>query len=922
MAFDLDLIKSRLSITDVAERLNIVVPRRGDAECPRHGGKSLRIKEKEGFFFCHGGCAASGGTGDIFSLYQFVTGSDFRTAVTDLASWANVDEVITPEALRAISHRRSLEDVFAFAADFYRGLYPGSPAQEYARQQGIDLDAANLGYAPDSWNDLVSALSVAGIDMILAAEAGLVKLGPRGYYDFFRHRLIIPAFTRGRCTYLQARAIGEGETVKEKEATEIKYKNIAHGDIPLYSINGALSHSSIVLAESTSDTIRLTVAGLPAVGTYGAPKDYQVKQLQRFDTITFAAQNDAVGRKFADDLAPQLGEKLRIAPAPAGYKDWKEALNAGEVWQVDENLTWLRWKLAQLDPTLDPVPQKKALRPLLVYLAALDDPAMESVYLDEIAAHFKWKREVRQAYAKSIRTLRSAQTKKERHETADLAPEQDELGASIEPPVFLSPALAFHEGLVYLSAKMAFEHMVPQKNGPDIKETVWTPVILTSDRRRLIPQNPPKGSHPDAVTWLSQESNLALSGSFYSAPEKKWSYSSMMAFMHGSAPKVAIHEIYDELMTSLRKYVYHQHEDSYHLDVVWTIGTYFFKLWHAFPYLALSGEKGAGKTTLLTWLWAVAFNAEFVVNTSEAALYRSIQANSPTLLIDEQEGLNSSKAAKENKADLMGILKSGYKEDGRVARQRLDDPSRTEYFHVYSPKAIASIGEIENVLANRCIKTFMMKKPDGLTLDDDSGLAMYAQERFAPIRDQLYLLLMQEASNVAKMSRHVQLDAANRFRELFLPMFTIAGCVDFSRGDKSKPTVQMLTESARRTAEQNKDEESSTPEGMLRLALAQVCAQAGSGNDPLYATLEDDGSVTADAIQIKDAFETLFTTAKQSFFNDQWLGRNILKMRGISPASPRRRWRTVNEFSEVLRETVLTKKFTACYRIDPAYFRD
>jgi energy-coupling factor transporter ATP-binding protein EcfA2 len=329
--------------------------------------------------------------------------------------------------------------------------------------------------------------------------------------------------------------------------------------------------------------------------------------------------------------------------------------------------------------------------------------------------------------------------------------------------------------------------------------------------------------------------------------------------------------------------------------VLWIMGTYFHQIFNAFPYLALHGHRGAGKTTLLTLLNALAFNARFLVNASEAALYRSIQSQAPTLLIDEQEGLNSSKAAKENKADLMGILKSGYKKGAQVARQRLDMPGITEYFEVYSPKALAAIEHFEDVLENRAILTFMTEKPAGVTLRDQNEIVNRDAEEFAPLRDQLYLLLMQEAPAVRKLAARVTFDAENRFRELFLPLYTMAALVDISRGDGRRTVYEALNHAAAGKLTLRKERDNLTPDAQLKEALALVVRRAlfPEHTDHDGPTVQEDGDILADSLHVRDAFAAL-TLGKVFDGFETWLGKQVQKMPTlIRFANPRRRWRKV-----------------------------
>lgn len=883
---DLTDIKRRLSIPDVAEKLGIELPRgRGDAVCPRHKGQSLRLKED--YFFCHGGCADSGGKGDIFNLVMFVEGVDFAEALRRCASWAGVRLQMSPAEQERLTRRRHHEDILTFAADFYARRFAGSPAEAYAERRHLNYPDARLGYAPDSWDALTKALAEAGYALPEAEAAGLIKERDRGgHYDRFRNRLVIPAYEGGRCAYLQARAIDDAQP---------KYLNVGLDDPPLYHVNGALRAPAPAITESTTDTLRLSVAGVPAVGTYGAAlKDHQRKRLERFEKLYVAGQNDAAGLKFVDAMALALGERVRPVLPPPEHKGWDEALGAGVAWAPDEALTWVRWKARQVEPGGDQLATRRALQPIFDYLAALDDDAVVTVYLKELDARYKWGRALYGSYLKQIKELREQRRAAARPDDADVEADGAAMGETLEPPTFISPALAEHDGVVYVAQMMAYNATRETKIG-SITAPVWQPVILTSDRRRLRPEPLPKGAPEGAITFLDKGKNLALRGPMQDAAEGRWSYGGMVAFLNGTGPAVTPHSVYEALLTKVRQFVYHADDSSYVVDVLWIMGTYFHQIFNAFPYLALHGHRGAGKTTLLTLLNALAFNARFLVNASEASLYRSIQSQAPTLLIDEQEGLNSSKAAKENKADLMGILKSGYKKGAQVARQRLDLPGITEYFEVYSPKALAAIEHFEDVLENRAILTFMTEKPAAVTLRDQNEIVNREAEEFAPLRDQLYLLLMQEAANVRKLAGRVSFDAENRFRELFLPLYTLAALVDISRGDGRRTVYEALGHAAKGKLALRKERDNLTPDAQLKEALGLVVRRALHPDpaDHDGPAVQADGSILADSLHVRDAFAALSLGKVFDGF-ETWLGKQVQKMPTlIRFAEPRRRWRKV-----------------------------
>src|SRR5262249_9143136 len=88
---------------------------------------------------------------------------------------------------------------------------------------------------------------------------------------------------------------------------------------------------------------------------------------------------------------------------------------------------------------------------------------------------------------------------------------------------------------------------------------------------------------------------------------------------------------------------------------LWTLHTYLLDVVDVCPLLAItSPQKRCGKTTLLTLLHALCLRPLFTSNVTPAALFRTIETATPTLLIDEAETFLS------RSEELRGILNAGH----------------------------------------------------------------------------------------------------------------------------------------------------------------------------------------------------------------------------------------------------------------------
>jgi hypothetical protein len=236
------------------------------------------------------------------------------------------------------------------------------------------------------------------------------------------------------------------------------------------------------------------------------------------------------------------------------------------------------------------------------------------------------------------------------------------------------------------------------------------------------------------------------------------------------------------------------------LLAAWTVGTYVYRVFRTFPYLALrSPDKRCGKSRVLDLLSLLAFNASpRVVHPTEAQIFRGPSRNGGTLLLDEVEALG--KADKDTYAGLLAVLNSGFELGGSVSRL---EKTRTGHFQevsfeTYCPRAIAGIHKLADTLEDRAIVIVMQRK-----------LAREQTERFSPsrlekeaqaLRDRCYLWALTHAADLAATYDQADcffagyLDSLDdRARDLWEPLVSIVALADVERSDGQKTLTEELT---------------------------------------------------------------------------------------------------------------------------------
>lgn len=337
--FDRGAIAEIHARTDIASVIGAYVPlkKRGNdlvGLCPFHGEKtpSFHVHPDRGFFKCFG-CGAGG---DVIAFVQRIENVPFADAMRALAAKAGVElEPENPRAARARNQRELIYEANAAAGAYFARMLAGeagSRARAYCDRRGISeatIREFSLGYAPDSWSGLVDELERAGVGLAVAASAGLVKAGQRGYYDFYRDRLMVPTYaTTGEVIAFGGRALGDSEPKYLNTTTTPVYTKGRH----LFALNvarrAAQSDRTLIVVEGYLDCIALHQAGfrnaVAALGTAFTPE--QAAELRKYaDYVYLCFDGDAAGSTAATkaiDVASKsiehAGLSVRIVLLPPG----------------------------------------------------------------------------------------------------------------------------------------------------------------------------------------------------------------------------------------------------------------------------------------------------------------------------------------------------------------------------------------------------------------------------------------------------------------------------------------------------------------------------------------------------------------------------------------------------------------------------
>ncbi len=269
--------------------------------CPFHNEKtpSFTVDKKKQLFHCFG-CGAGG---DVVSFIMQKEGLSYPESLKYLGEKAGINIVYNENPVVNKRRNKLFEINKEVMMYFYKNLLTNKAPQDYLLNRGLRSNIVNtfmLGYALDSWDDLLNFAKNKGIKEEDLLELGLVAKSKKGnYYDKYRNRLIFPIID----TY--GRVIGFGGRSIDKAMP--KYLNSPESDVfkkrfNLYGLNNFKKQNrrDLILVEGYMDVIALNNNGIDlAVASLGTAFTIeQAKLAKRYaDSIYICYDSDSAGIK-------------------------------------------------------------------------------------------------------------------------------------------------------------------------------------------------------------------------------------------------------------------------------------------------------------------------------------------------------------------------------------------------------------------------------------------------------------------------------------------------------------------------------------------------------------------------------------------------------------------------------------------------
>ena len=325
--------------TDVVDLISsyVSLKKRGNTYvglCPFHNEKtpSFTVYENTQSFYCFG-CGAGG---DGVSFMRKIENLDYIDAVKVLAQRAGMQMPDEGYDDSLSKKRRVILQINRETARFYHNYMmseQGKVGLQYFLNRGLSQKTIRhfgLGYAPNNWDKLFKHLKSKGYDVSDMLTAGVVRKGEKGYYDYFRNRVMTPIIdVRGNFIAFGGRVLDDSKPKYINTSDTLVYKKTNE----VFGLNYAKDSGkdSLILCEGYMDVIAMHQAGFTnaVAGCGTALTNEQVRLLSRYaKEIILVYDNDEAGQKAlnkAISLFDQVDVKISI-PTLSGGKDPDEII--------------------------------------------------------------------------------------------------------------------------------------------------------------------------------------------------------------------------------------------------------------------------------------------------------------------------------------------------------------------------------------------------------------------------------------------------------------------------------------------------------------------------------------------------------------------------------------------------------------------
>jgi hypothetical protein len=224
----------------------------------------------------------------------------------------------------------------------------------------------------------------------------------------------------------------------------------------------------------------------------------------------------------------------------------------------------------------------------------------------------------------------------------------------------------------------------------------------------------------------------------------------------------------------------------------WIIATYCYALFYWFPHILFNAPSQSGKTkgaTIISYLSFRGFDLGASSGVTPAQIFRTLEGNRGTILIDEFEQSKGNQTS-DTQQLVNQLLNASASKDAYVIRnEKRNNSWFAKKFSIFCPKIACNISGINPTSLSRYISFSWLKT------SSEKGKRKPTREKdkksFEPIRQDLYLLILENHSKIKRIYENLEIDLSNRDEDNWLPLFSIARFIDSCKGENLKVEEQL-----------------------------------------------------------------------------------------------------------------------------------
>jgi len=224
-------------------------------------------------------------------------------------------------------------------------------------------------------------------------------------------------------------------------------------------------------------------------------------------------------------------------------------------------------------------------------------------------------------------------------------------------------------------------------------------------------------------------------------------------------------KLLNDVATQVRRFIV---ANAVNIDAItlWIVFAHIAQKASVCPNLVFSSAvKACGKSTALDVVSRLVPKPLSVASISVAALFRTVELLSPTLLIDEADAMFK------NNDDLRTLINAGFTKSAAEVVRIVGDDFEPRTFNIYTPKAIALIGTLPDTIESRSVIIRMRRRlPD----EQIERLRSDRDQDFAPLALRVARWTLDNAEKILAQEPEIDPTLSDRQADVWRELLRIA----------------------------------------------------------------------------------------------------------------------------------------------------